>query len=264
MQMLKALWAYRGFVLASVAREFHSRYRESLLGAFWSVANPLTMIVIYTVIFGHFMRPTLPGHAQTPFAFSIYLCAGIVTWSLFAEMLGRLNNVFLENGNLIKKASFPRACLPVIVALGALLNFAIIFAIYLAFLALIGHWPGWALLGVVPLLALQTLFALGLGVFLGTLNVFFRDVGQLTGVVLQFWFWLTPIVYTFAGLGETARGILYHNPMRPLIAGYQRIFLDKAMPDFATLAPLAALTVALLLLGGKFFLARVGELVDEL
>ena len=120
--MLKALWLYRNFVWSSVLREFHGKYRESLLGAFWSVANPLTMIVIYTVIFGRLMRPTLAGHENTPFAFSIFLCAGVITWGLFAEMLGRLNNVFLEHGNLIKKANFPRICLPAIVTVSALLN----------------------------------------------------------------------------------------------------------------------------------------------
>ncbi|MCW0038111.1 ABC transporter permease, partial [Acinetobacter baumannii] len=188
--MLRALWAYRGFIWSSVLREFHGKYRESLLGTFWSVANPLTMIVIYTVVFGQLMRPTLPGHEQTSFAFSIYLCAGVITWGLFAEMLSRLNGIFLEQGNLIKKSNFPRICLPAIVTLSALISFGIVFVLYLGFLAIIGHWPGIALLAVVPLLILQILFTLGLGVFLGTLNVFFRDVGQLTGVVLQFWCWL--------------------------------------------------------------------------
>lgn len=262
--MLRALWAYRGFVLSSVLREFNGKYRESLLGAFWSVANPLTMIVIYTVIFGQLMRPTLPGQENTPFAFSIYLCAGVITWGLFAEMLGRLNNVFLEHGNLIKKSNFPRICLPAIVALSALINFGIVLGLYLVFLALIGHWPGWTLLALVPLLALQLLFTLGLGIFLGTLNVFFRDVGQLTGVVLQFWFWLTPIVYTLPALPENARNVLQFNPLQPLMAAYQQLFLGKAWPDFAALLPLIMLTVFFLLLGGRFFLARVGELVDEL
>jgi lipopolysaccharide transport system permease protein len=262
--MLKALWAYRSFVLNSVAREFNARYRESLLGAFWAVANPLAMIVIYTVVFGHFMRPSLAGHENTPFAFSIFLCSGVITWGLFAEMLSRLNGVFLEHGNLIKKANFPRICLPAIVALAALLNFSIVFGLYLAFLALIGHWPGWALLAVVPLLALQILFALGLGIFLGTLNVFFRDVGQLTGIALQFWFWLTPIVYVFGTLPPKAQQLLQLNPLQPLVVAYQTVFLDKAFPDFVSLLPLALITFAVLVLGAWFFLSRVGELVDEL
>lgn len=262
--MLRALWAYRGFVWSSVLREFHGKYRESLLGAFWSVANPLTMIVIYTVVFGRLMRNTLPGHEQTPFAFSIYLCAGVITWGLFAEMLGRLNSVFLDNGNLIKKSNFPRICLPAIVTLSALINFGIVFGLYLAFLALIGHWPGQALWALAPLLALQILFTLGLGIFLGTLNVFFRDVGQLTGVALQLWFWVTPIVYTLPALPDNARLLMALNPMAGLMQAYQTIFLDKALPAAAPLLPLAVLTAVFLALGAAFFLARVGELVDEL
>jgi lipopolysaccharide transport system permease protein len=262
--MLRALWSYRGFVWASVLREFNGKYRESLLGAFWSVANPLAMITIYTVIFGQLMRPTLPGHEHTPFAFSIYLCAGVITWGLFAETLSRLNGVFLEHGNLIKKSNFPRICLPAIVLLSALINFAIVFALFLVFLIIIGHWPGWALLAVVPLLALQLLFSVGLGVFLGTLNVFFRDVGQFTAVVLQFWFWLTPIVYTLYALPEPVRTWLQFNPIQPLIAAYQVVFLNKSLPDFTSLLPLVLLTLVFLVLGARFFLTRVGEMVDEL
>ncbi|MDP4650467.1 MAG: ABC transporter permease [Haliea sp.] len=262
--MLRALITYRGFVWSSVLREFNGKYRESLLGAFWSVASPLTMIVIYTVIFSQLLKPTLPGHSDNPFAFSIYLCIGVVAWSLFAEMLARLSNVFLEHGNLIKKSNFPRITLPAIVALSSLLNFAIIFGLYLLFLLLIGHWPGWVLLAVIPVLVLQVLFTVGLGVFLGTLNVFFRDVGQLVGVVLQFWFWLTPIVYTMAALPESVQSLMRLNPLQPLIAAYQTIFLSREMPDFTALLPLLLLTVFFLLVGARFFLARVGELVDEL
>lgn len=262
--MFRSLLAYRGFVLSSVLREFNGRYRESLFGAFWAVANPLAMILIYTVVFGQLMRPALPGHEKTAFAFSIYLCSGAITWGLFAEMLSRLNSVFLEHGNIIKKANFPRICLPAIVTLSALINFAIILMLYLGFLAIIGHWPGWTLIALLPLLVLQILFTLGLGILLGTMNVFFRDIGQLTGVVLQFWFWLTPIVYTLPALPEDARAVLQYNPMLPLIQAYQAIFLDLRWPDWSALLPFIILTLILLFVGARFFLSRVGELVDEL
>lgn len=262
--VFRALWVYRQFVSSSVLREFHGKYRESLLGAFWSVVGPLSMIVIYTVIFSQILQPTLPGFETMPFAFSIYLCAGVIAWTLFAEMLSRLTGVFFEHGNLLKKVHFPRICLPVIVTLSTLINFAILLALYLIFLAAIGHWPGWLLLAVLPLLLLQLLFTFGLGVLLGTLNVFFRDIGQLTGVVLQFWFWLTPIVYTPQALPESVRAYLWLNPLQPLMAAYQDIWLGHTLPDYATLLPLAGLTLGVLALAAHFFQARVGELVDEL
>ena len=110
--MLRALWVYRGFILGNVQREFQSKYRNSVLGAAWTVINPLSMIIVYTVIFSQIMRARLPG-VDTTFAYSIYLCAGALTWGLFAEIVGRGQNVFLENANLLKKLSFPRLCLPV-------------------------------------------------------------------------------------------------------------------------------------------------------
>ncbi len=118
---MKALWAYRSSVWSNVLREFDGRYHESLWGTLWSVANPLATIVMYTVISGQPMKPTLPGDESTPFAFNIDLCAGVLTWALLAEMLSRLNNLFLERGNLIKKANFPRIRLsPIVYAAAAM------------------------------------------------------------------------------------------------------------------------------------------------
>jgi lipopolysaccharide transport system permease protein len=262
--MLKALWEYRQFILSSVAREFQGRYRASLLGAFWVVAQPLTLMVIYTVIFGQLMRASLPGHEQTAFAFSIYLCAGVVFWGFHAEVMTRMASVFVDQANLMKKTAFPRVCLPAIVTGSALVNLSIIFGLYLLFLALIGHWPGVAILMVIPLLLLQALFALGLGLLLGTLNVFFRDVSQFVAVVLQFWFWLTPIVYTTQIVPERFLHWLLMNPMQPIMAAYQTIFLDRAMPLLSSLTTTAVLALLFLLAGGWVFWRHADELVDEL
>src|ERR1035437_9477451 len=122
LNIFKSIWAYRGFILGSVKREFQSKYRNSILGAAWTVLNPLAMIVVYTVIFSQIMRTKLPG-VDSRFAYSIYLCAGVLTWGLFAEITSRAQNVFLEHANLIKKLNFPRICLPVTVVLNASLNF---------------------------------------------------------------------------------------------------------------------------------------------
>ncbi len=192
--MISALWAYRGFILGSVGREFQSKYRNSLLGAAWPILNPLAMVTVYTIIFSSVMQAKLPG-IDGSFAYSIYLCSGLLTWGLFAEITGRGQNVFLENANLLKKLNFPRLCLPLIVVFNATLNFGIVFGLFLLFLLLTGHLPGWPLLGIIPVLILQIAFSIGLGITLGVLNVFFRDVGQFFGIILQFWFWFTPIVY---------------------------------------------------------------------
>ena len=129
--MFRSLWEYRGFILANVRREFQQRYTNSLLGGLWAVLNPLTMIVIYTVIFAGIMRPRLAGQEDNLFAYSIYLCAGVLPWGAFADMVGRMQGVFVQYGNLIKKSNFPRSCLPLIVTLAVLIDFTIVFMLSL-------------------------------------------------------------------------------------------------------------------------------------
>ena len=260
---LKPLWGYRGFIYGSVKREFQSKYRNSLLGGAWTFLNPLAMIVVYTVIFSQVMKAKLPG-IESGFAYSIYLCAGVLTWGLFAEIVGRGQNIFLENANLLKKISFPRMCLPIITVLNASVNFAIIFSLFLIFLIIVGFWPGWAIFSIITILLVQLIFSIGLGMTLGVLNVFFRDVGQFFGIFLQFWFWLTPIVYPAAILPESIKSIIVINPMYPIIQAYQGVFVSGQMPDFITLVYPLILGLGLCALGLSLFRKHVGEMVDEL
>ncbi len=263
MEMIKALWAYRGFILGSVKREFQSKYRNSLLGAAWTVLNPLAMIVVYTVIFAQVMRAKLPGVDST-FAYSIYLCAGVLTWGLFAEITNRAQNMFLENANLIKKLNFPRLCLPLIVAANAGINFAIVFGLFTLFLVVSGNFPGWVYFAVFPVLAIQVAFSIGLGISLGVLNVFFRDVGQFFIIFLQFWFWMTPVVYPSSILPERFRPFMDFNPMANLVSAYQSILVTGHWPEWHKIWPVAILAVLFCAIGFKLFKSHSGEMADEL
>lgn len=263
LSLYRSLYGYRGFILGSVQREFQARYRNSLLGALWPIFNPLSMIIVYTVIFSHIMRARLPG-VDDSMAYSVYLCAGLLAWGLFSEITLRSQNMFLENANLLKKISFPRICLPVIVLCNAAINFAIIIGLFLGFLLITGRWPGMALLALIPLIALQMMFCAGLGMVLGVLNVFFRDVGQLFAICLQFWFWLTPIVYPISILPEWVQRLLQLNPLTNLIASYQNLFLYGQWPVWSSLLPVFIAGVVMCLIGLRLFRQRVGEMVDEL
>jgi lipopolysaccharide transport system permease protein len=221
------------------------------------------MIIVYTVIFSHIMRARLPG-VDDSMAYSIYLCAGLLAWGLFSEITLRSQNMFLDNANLLKKISFPRVCLPVIVLINAGINFAIIIGLFLGFLLVTGRWPGMALLALVPLVALQMMLCAGLGMVLGVLNVFFRDVGQLFGICLQFWFWLTPIVYPISILPEWLQSLLQFNPLTSLIASYQNVFLYGQWPLWSSLLPAFVIGAVFCAIGLRLFRQRVGEMVDEL
>lgn len=261
--MLRGLWAYRGFVLGSVKREFQSKYANAMLGAAWALLTPLAMILVYTVIFAEVMRAKLPGSNST-FAYSIYLCAGILAWGLFAEIIGRGQNMFLEQASLLKKVSFPRICLPLIVAINALVNFGIIFGLFTLFLLLSGNFPGIVFLSLLPVLLLQVLLALGIGMVSGILNVFFRDVGQFMTIAIQFWFWLTPIVYPSSILPEHIHAMLAWNPMAPVIGAWQSVLVHGGAVDWSSLAYPLVLALLLCVFGLRMFRKRAGEIVDEL
>jgi lipopolysaccharide transport system permease protein len=263
MHLIRSLWAYRGFILGSVKREFQNKYQNSMLGALWNVLNPLAMIVVYTVIFTQVMRAKLPG-VDSSFGYSIYLCAGVLTWGLFAEITTRSQNSFLDNANLLKKINFPRLCLPVIVIFNALLNFAIVFGLFTVFLVVSGSFPGWAYISLIPLLVLIIIFAVGLGMVLGVLNVFFRDVGQAFGIFISFWFWLTPIVYPINILPKVGQDLMMYNPLAPLLGAVQNVLVQGLWPNWMNLIYPALLGLILCMLGWRLFKKHSGEMVDEL
>jgi lipopolysaccharide transport system permease protein len=258
-----ALWRYRGFVFGSVKREFQSRYRNSLLGAAWTVFQPLAMITVYTLVFSELMKTRLPG-VNDPFAYSIYLCSGLLTWGLFTEIVQRCQTVFLDNGNMIKKLSFPRICLPFIVVISALVNFAITFSVFMVFLLLTQHFPGWVICAIVPVLLFHVMFAAGLGIIVGVLNVFFRDAGQFVNILMQFWFWFTPIVYAAATLPAAISPWIQLNPMTPFAQAYQGIFVNGRWPQWSSLWPSMVLAVILCAIALALFRRRSSEMVDEL
>jgi lipopolysaccharide transport system permease protein len=261
--LFSSVWRYRGFISGSVKREFQNKYRNSMLGAVWTVLNPLAMILVYTMVFSQVMGNRLAGSAS-PFSYSIYLCAGTLTWALFAEITGRSQTVFLENANLLKKLQFPRLCLPIIVVLNACINFGIVFGLFTVFLLLSDTFPGWVYFAMIPVLLIQILFAVSLGIIVGVLNVFFRDVGQFFGILLQFWFWFTPIVYPASALPADVRQLLVWNPMATLVTAYQSILVHGILPDWDRLWPVALLSLVFCVFGLLLFRKRAGEMVDEL
>lgn len=263
LQSMKVIWRYRSFILGSIKKDFQLKYKNSLLGASWTIIQPLAMIIVYTVIFSQVMRAKLPGVDST-FAYSIHLCAGLLTWGLFAEIANRLQNIFIENANLIKKIRFPKICLPLIVIGNATINFCIIFSIFTLFLIFLGEFPGLIYLSLIPCLVLLALFALGLGITLGVLNVFFRDIGQFFGIFLNFWFWLTPIVYPVEILPKRVADWIDLNPLAILVKAFQDILVRGHNPDWNSLSIVLFCSIFLCILGFNLFKKHSGEMVDEL
>jgi len=263
MRSIAALWAYRDFISGSIRREFSSKYVNSLLGAFWALVNPLCIIVVYALVFSQVMPVRMAG-APTPFSYGIYLCSGIFAWTLFSQIADRSVGMFTQQANLLKKVNFPRSSLPILAIAPAALDFAIVFGLFILALTAIGRFPGPPILAIIPLLAILMLFATGLGLILGTLNVFFRDTEQAFRIGVQFWFWLTPVVYPLTVLPDEVAAVVRWNPLTPVMAGFQDILSGGRWPDWAGLAYPAILALALCAAGIRLFRRHARDIADEL
>ncbi len=227
---LRALWDYRFFIISSIKTEYKTRFARSKLGFLWMIIQPLSMVLIYSLILSQIMKGKLP-EVETQYAYPIYILSGVIGWTLFSEVFNRCLNIFIENANLLKKLSFPRLTLPIIVVGSSLINFLLMIFITYIVLGFLGHFPIKAIY-YLPLLVFITLaFSLSLGLFFGIINVFIRDVGQLIAVIMQFWFWLTPVVYMLSIVPEKFHSLFLLNPMTGIIMGYQNVILYEKAPD---------------------------------
>lgn len=261
---LASYCAHKDLVRHLVVRDFKSRYMSSSLGNLWSVINPLVMILIYTIIFSKIMGARLQDMAGG-FTFSIYLCAGILPWMSFAETISRSTNIFLENSNLVNKVAFPKMILLVYVNILGIINFLISFAIFLAFLIIIGHYPSGHFLLLPLVYGAQLLLTFGLGMAFSCLNVYFRDIAQLVGITLQILFWGTPIVYTVNILDSPrAVTILKINPMFHLIDAYHNIILYKVFPSWISFGAFAVFSLLVTVGGYLIFRKAVPDVADEI
>lgn len=261
--ILKGIWHYRFYIASAIRADFQARVARSRLGVMWVVISPLAQVAIFAFVLSAIMTQRLPG-IDSPFAYSIYLLAGFLAWTLFVEIVNRCLTIFIDNANALKKIVFPRIALPLIAAGAALVNNMIFLAALCGAYLLLGHNP---LPGLVwyPVLALVTAaLALGLGLTLGVLNVFMRDIGQLVQILLQLGFWLTPIVYMPTILPELYRDWIKINPMFWVVDGYHRSFAFLEAPQPLVLIGLSGLALGLMALALFLFRKASGEMVDVL
>lgn len=234
MSFLQNIWSYRFFIVSSIKTEFKSRFARSRLGGVWMIIHPLAQVAIYALVLSAVLSAKLPG-INNRYAYAIYLMAGTMCWSLFAEIFGRSLNIFIDNGNLIKKMSFPKITLPLIVIGSALVNNILMFFAILLVFGLLGHIPSIYILWLPLLLCLTIALAVGFGMVLGIINVFIRDIGQIVSILLNFWFWLTPVVYVADMLPESYRHLFYYNPMVGIVINYQNVMVYDKNIDFSLL-----------------------------
>jgi lipopolysaccharide transport system permease protein len=241
--MSGTIYTYRHLVFAIFLKDLRSRYVGSLLGPIWLIAQPLILVFLYTVIFSKIMHARLPN-IPDEYGYSAFLCAGILVWNLFVEVLQRGKGIFIENANLIKKVNFPRIMLFAPVLCGAFFNFFLMFIVFILFALILNILPGYIVLSIIFPTLLAAALAMALGVVTAIINVFVRDVGQIVESMLQFGFWMTPIIYPVSILPEWAGKLMRFNPLANLVAFSQNAMTGQAVSWQSLYYPAAVAALA--------------------
>ena len=242
----------RRLIGSMARRDILARYRGSFGDIFWTILNPLLLMVTYFFVFGVVLR-TRFGADRSSTGFALYFLAGMLPWLAFSEPVGRSANVILEHRNFVKKLIFPLDTLPVNQVAAGLVSEAFAAVLFsIALLVIRGSLAPtvvWLPLLLVP----QVLFTLGVCWFLAALGVFLRDLVQLMGFVLTLWFFVTPICYPEASLPASALPVLGKNPMFVLVRDYRAILLEGRAPELLPLAKLWIVAAAIFFAGYAWF-----------
>lgn len=254
---LAALYRYRELLRNLVAKELKLKYRGSVLGLLWSLLNPLFMIVVYTLAFRFIVRIPLENYP-------LFLVIGLLHWNFFASSTLAATDAVISNANLIRKIYFPRVILPIATVVFQFIQLLLTLIVFaLAYLPLGGQL--WAGLAVYPLsLILQVLFVIGVALGVSALTVFYRDLKHLIEVGLLLLFWLTPIIYNFTMIPESAQPWFRLNPMVPFVIAYQDLFYLQEWPSLGNWALMVLWTIAALGLGYVLFRRLEGRFAEEL
>jgi lipopolysaccharide transport system permease protein len=249
---LLTIWRNRGLIRVMVRRDVLGRYRGSFGGSFWTVMNPLLLMLTYFFVFGFIMNSKFPGDPSRT-GFALYYLAGMLPWLAFSEAVGRSPSVMLEHRNFVKKLVFAVETLPVNLVVAGLVSELFAIVLYCVFLLTVRRALPPAVFWLPVLIVPQLLFTAGLSWFLAALGVFVRDLGQILGYLLTIWFFATPICYPEDSLPKYLMPLAGKNPIYILVRGYRDIFLHNHAPAFESLWKLFLLSAVVFILGHAWF-----------
>ena len=260
MSYVGEIWSSRELLQNLTNREVRGKYRRTALGQLWSLANPIAAILIYTFIFSFIFR--LPAQVGDPSGlnnYALWLVCGLLPWLFFNRVLTLGTDALVSNAGLIQKVYFPRIVLPLALANATFFTWLLEMAVLAIALSLLGSF----VLPWVPLVAVFmvvfALFSVGLAMVFSIINVYFRDLAYLLTIVLQFWFYLTPILYPvelvatqsdqlggLLGTPITLLDVYSLNPVQGFVEIFRNLLYDNRMPELATvLVALGWATIAL-------------------
>lgn len=255
---LKELWDYRELLYFLVWRDVKVRYKQTALGATWAIIQPFFTMVVFSLFFGRLAKMPSDGVPYPIFSYT-----ALVPWTFFAYGLSQASSSVVTSSNLITKVYFPRLIIPIATVLSGVVDFALAFLVLFGMMLYYGVAPTVNVLWLPVFLLLALVTALGVGLWLSSLNVKYRDVRYVVPFITQFWMFATPIAYPSSLLAEPWRTIYGLNPMVGVVEGFRWALLgaNTAPGPIIAVSSLAALII---LIGGAFYFRRLEKTFADL
>jgi lipopolysaccharide transport system permease protein len=248
---LDLVWRYRGLLITLVRRDIAILYKQAALGVGWAVIQPIFAVTIFTIVFGTLAKLPTPGNIPYP----VFAFAAVLPWNYFAEGVRRGGTGLVTEADLVRKVYFPRLLILLSGVIAPLLDLAIGFLVLLVVMMAYGVTPGWQIITVIPLAMIAGVLALSVSMWLGPINVRYRDVKHTLPFLLQIWMYASPVVYSFTMVPEQWKWVYALNPMVGVIEGFRWAITGQGSPDLIAMSVGGGLML-LILIGGLIFFKK--------
>ncbi|MCS7093323.1 MAG: ABC transporter permease [Patescibacteria group bacterium] len=253
----RAIFEYRELLFNLVYREISQRYKQSILGFFWIILNPTFQLLVLFLVFSTIFRLNT---YQVPYP--IFLVVGLLPWLFFVQSTTASANVLVTNASLITKTAFPREILVYATIIAKMVDFFFSLLIAIVFFVIFQIRPESQFFWVLGFFLIQLIFTAGLSLWLACLNLFYRDIQYLFSLLINLWFYLTPIIYPRDIFPESYQFIFDLNPMAAIIEGYRRAIFDSQPPDFKIFTSLMFFSAVFFTVALGYFKRMESEFAD--
>lgn len=239
------------------SRDIKARYKQSLLGILWVILNPLFQMIILSFVFSYVIKFPFDG-----ISYPIFIFTGLLPWIFFSQALGAATESLVSNASLLKKVYFPREILVISAISAKAFDFFVSFGLFMLFMIFYNIKFDIVFLLVIPIFILHLIFTYALSLLLAVANLYYRDIKYLLALVLQLWFYLTPIIYATDFFPGHLRWIFVLNPLAYFIESYRSILLFQQVPSFTTYGILCIVLILLLGIANTIFRKLSGTFAD--
>jgi lipopolysaccharide transport system permease protein len=254
--LLRRVWSHRHLLLTLVRRQYYLRYRQSFAGLAWALVPPLATLGAATLVF----HRVIGVETEAPYA--LFALSALAPWTFFANSLMLGVPSVVNAGLLVTRLAFPRAILPLSTVGISLLDLALSGLTFVVFAYTVGDGLPITAVWFPLLVIVEMVLIVGIVLLASALNLFARDVGLAVPLVVQVWFFLTPVVYPLEQVPAALRGWYLANPMTGVVESFRRILVDGKAPDFGVLLPAVLGAAAVLFVGTWYFRGVESRLAD--